>query len=52
LTRLAYAYDINFIDDDVRSIERNADVSLNACKDIGLRVKTGKISHGNGRHRA
>ena len=34
---LAYADDL--IGDDIRTIERNADVLLNACKDIGLAVK-------------
>ena len=32
---LAYADDVNLIGDDIRTIERNADVLLNACKDIG-----------------
>ena len=31
---LAYADDVNLIIDDIRTIERNADVLLNACKDI------------------
>ena len=35
---LAYADDVNLIGDDIRTIERNADVLLNACKDIGLAV--------------
>ena len=35
---LAYADDINLIGDDIRTIGRNADVLLNACKDIGLTV--------------
>ena len=39
---LAYADDVNLIDDDIRTIERNADVLLNTCNDIGLAVKTGK----------
>ena len=39
---LAYADDVNLIGDDIRTIERNADVLLNACKDIGLAVKIGK----------
>ena len=30
------------IGDDIRTIEINADVLLNACKDIGLAVNTGK----------
>ena len=29
---LAYADDVNLIGDDIRTIERNADVLLNACK--------------------
>ena len=28
--------DVNLIGDDIRTIEWNADVLLNACKDIGL----------------
>ena len=32
---LAYTYDENLIGDDIRTIERNEDVLLNACKDIG-----------------
>ena len=31
---LAYVHDVNLIGDD-RTIERNADVLLNVCKDIG-----------------
>ena len=41
---LAYADDVNLIGDDIRAIERNADVLLNACKDIGLAVNMGKLS--------
>ena len=41
---LDYAHDINVIDDDM-TIERNADVLLNACKDIGLAVNTGKTKY-------
>ena len=36
----ADADDVNLIGDDIRTIERNADVLLNACKDIGLLVNT------------
>ena len=36
---LAYADDVNLIDNDIRTIERNADVLLNACRDIGLAKK-------------
>ena len=39
---LAYADDLNLIGDDVRIIERNVVILLNACKDIGLAVNTGK----------
>ena len=45
---LAYVDDVNVIGDDIRTIEhirtieRNADMLLNACKDIGLAVNTGK----------
>ena len=34
----AYTNDVNLIGDDIR-IERNTDVLLNACKDIGFAVK-------------
>ena len=33
---------MSLIFDDIGTIERNADVLLNACKDIGLAVNTGK----------
>ena len=47
---LAYADDINLIGDDTR-IEINADVLLNACKDIGLAVNTEKTKYMEiGRH--
>ena len=42
---LAYADDVNLIGDDNRTIEGNADVSLNACNDIGLAVNTGKAKY-------
>ena len=42
---LAYADDIDLIGDDIRTIERNADVLLNACKDIGLAVNIGKTKY-------
>jgi hypothetical protein len=49
---LAYADDVNLIGDDIRTIERNADVLLKACKDIVLAVNTEKIKHLEvGRHR-
>ena len=31
---LTYAYDVNLIGDNIRTIERNANVLLNTCKDI------------------
>ena len=49
---LACADDANLIGDDIRTIERNPDVLLNACKDIGLAVSTGKTKYMEmGRHR-
>ena len=39
---LAHADDVNL---NIRTIERNADVLLNACKDIGLAVNTGKTKY-------
>ena len=39
---LAYAEDVNLIGDEITTIERNEDVLLNACKDIGFVVNTGK----------
>ena len=42
---LAYADDINLIGDDIRAIKVNADVLLNASKDIGLAVNTGKTKY-------
>ena len=48
----AYAADVNLIGDGVRTIERNADVLLNACQDISLAVNTGKTKYMEmGRHR-
>ena len=40
-----YADDVNLIGDDIRTIERNANVLLNACKDIGLAVNTEKTKY-------
>ena len=48
---LAYADDVNLKGDDIRTIERNADVLLNACKDIGLTVNKWKTKYKEvGRH--
>ena len=49
---LACADDVTLIDDYIRTIERNADVLLNACKDIALAENTGKTKYmGIRRHR-
>ena len=42
---LAYADDVNLTGDDIRSIEKNVDMLLDACKDIGLIVNTGKTKY-------
>ena len=42
---LVYADDVISTGDDIRTIERNADVLLNVCKDIGLAVNTGKTKY-------
>ena len=42
---LAYEDGVNLTNDDIRSTGRNSDVLLNACKDIGLAVNTGKIKY-------
>ena len=36
--RVTYAYYINFISYDIRTVVRNPDVLLNACEDIVLAV--------------
>ena len=36
---------VNVLCDDIGTIERNAEVSLKACKDIGLAVNTGKAKY-------
>ena len=41
---LPYTDYVNLIGDDIR-IERNAGVLLNACKDFGLAVNTGKTKY-------
>ena len=41
---LAYVDDVNLIGNDIRTIGRNADVLLNACKDDGLAVMKRKLS--------
>ena len=48
----AYGDDVNLIGDNFRTIERNADVLLNAYKDIDLAVNTRKTKYTEvGRHR-
>ena len=42
---LDYADDVNLIGDDIRTIERNADLLLNTCKNICLAVNTGKTMY-------
>ena len=42
---LAYADDVNLIGNDIWTLERNADVLLNACKVTGLAVNTGKTKY-------
>jgi hypothetical protein len=42
---MAYACNIDLTDDDIRTIEISADMLLNACKDIGLAVNTGKTGN-------
>ena len=50
---MAYADDVNLIGDNIRTIERNAEVILNAFKDIGLAVNTRKTKYMQiGRHRS
>ena len=48
---MAYDDDVNLIVDDIRTIERNVEMILNTCKDIGLVVNTGRIAYmGVGRY--
>ena len=41
---LAYPDDVNLISDDIRTTERNADMLINVCRDIGFAVTQGKLS--------
>jgi hypothetical protein len=41
---LAYADEVNLISDNIR-VERNADVLLNACKELGLAINTRKMKY-------
>ena len=38
-----YTDDVNSIGDDIRTSERNADVLLNTCYDVGIAVNTRKV---------
>ena len=37
--------DVKLIGDDIRTIGRNSDVTLNSGKNIGLAINTGKIKY-------
>jgi hypothetical protein len=39
---LAYPYEVNLIGNDIRTIQRNVDLLINACKDMSLTVNIGK----------
>ena len=44
--------DLNLIGEDIKTIKRNADVLINAFKDVSLAVNTGKTKYMEiGRHR-
>ena len=43
-------HDLKRNGDDIKTKERNADVLLNACKDTGLVVNTGKTKYMEVRH--
>ena len=42
---MAYVDNLNLIGNDIKTIERYADVLLNTCKDVGLAVNTGKTKY-------
>ena len=42
---LAYADDVNLIGDDIRTIQRNTNMLLKSCKDIGSGLNTGKTKY-------
>ena len=49
---IAYADYVSLIGGGIRTIERNVDVLLNACRDVGLTVNKETTMHtGVGRHR-
>ena len=41
----SYTDNVNLIGDDIRTVERNADELLNACKGIGLAVNSEKTKY-------
>ena len=41
---LAYADDVSLIKGDITTLKRNAEVLLNACKDIGLALNPGETT--------
>ena len=48
---LAYADDVKWIGNECKRIERNTDVLLNTCNDIGLAANSEKTKHMEiGRH--
>jgi Reverse transcriptase (RNA-dependent DNA polymerase). len=47
---LAYAGDVNLIFNHIKTIARNADMLLNACKDVDLALNTGKTKYMEVRH--
>ena len=42
---MAYGDEVNLIGNDIKTIERNAKVLLNAWEDIGFAVNTRKTNH-------
>ena len=42
---LAYGDGVSLIGDDIRTIERNSVLLLNACKDVSLVVNKGKVKY-------
>ena len=45
---LAYADNVNLTGDDIRTIERNADILLNSCKDTGQQCRYMEIRRHQG----
>ena len=42
---LAYEDDVNLIDADIRTVKRNADMLLKACKNIDLAINIRKTTY-------